>query len=61
MLLEKPSPLSNMETMIDLHDPGSMKHWTKVFGITELDLTIAVHNVGPQPKDLVQLLRMSRR
>ena len=58
MLLEKPSPLSNTDATINLHDPSSMKHWAKVFGITELDLTIAVHNVGPRPQDLVQLLRM---
>ena len=42
-----------VRNQVDLLDPYDVRHWTEVFGITELDLVIAVQNAGPMVKDVV--------
>ncbi|MBP0495343.1 DUF3606 domain-containing protein [Pararoseomonas indoligenes] len=41
---------------IDLGDPYCVQHWARSFGITELDLAIAVHRAGPLARDVALVL-----
>lgn len=50
----KAAPLVKPE--INLQDQYSVRHWAKVFSVSELDLAIAVQRAGPRPEDVAMFL-----
>lgn len=44
------------EVRIRLDDPHEVHHWAKVFGVTSLDISIAIRAVGPKPEDVALAL-----
>lgn len=56
MLFETPLPLSNTETMVILYDSTSVQNWAKVFGVSEIDVAIAVQRAGVHADDVAMFL-----
>ncbi|WP_426954155.1 DUF3606 domain-containing protein [Muricoccus radiodurans] len=57
MLLDKPESARIDDQRIDLRDPYSVRHWSRAFGLSELDLAIAVQTAGPRPGAVAFLLK----
>ncbi|MBP0446367.1 DUF3606 domain-containing protein [Roseomonas sp. SSH11] len=41
---------------INLDDPYEVRNWSKLFGVSDLDVAIAVRNAGPKPADVAFVL-----
>jgi hypothetical protein len=56
MLDIQPAPATIVRDEVRLNDPYDVQHWAKIFGVTNLDIAIAVRNAGPKAADVAYIL-----